>query len=127
MLLNAHLPAGYGHGRFEDDLERAAWSLADLLCDEQVRSLFLYALLRMSQDPDMRQVVHELERRGLATLETMLDRAKANGSIRQDVTADLVSYQLFGPIWHRTLLLQLPPNDQFISGLVAAVLRSITP
>lgn len=108
------------------NIERGMRNRAELLTDKRIGGLFRHAFSAAGNDDELRHLIQELDRERNAPLITLLEQAQAEGEIRPDINLEFVAHQLFGPIWHRSLLLQLPSDPDFISAVLDSVLNDIS-
>ena len=99
---------------------------AELLADKRVGGLFRHAFSAAGTDEELRHLIQELDRERNAPLIDLIERAQAEGKIRTGIRPDFVVHQLFGPIWHRALLLQLPTDPDFIAAVLDSVMNDIS-
>tara|TARA_B100000678_G_scaffold284221_1_gene285502 strand:+ start:604 stop:1260 length:657 start_codon:yes stop_codon:yes gene_type:complete len=107
------------------DIRRGMLNRSELLADKRVGGLFRHAFSAAGTDDELRHLIQELDRERNAPLIALLEQAQAEGRVRRDIHPEYVAYQLFGPIWHRSLLLQLPSDPDFISAVLDSVLNDI--
>ena len=107
------------------DIRRGMLNRSELLADKRVGGLFRHAFSAAGTDDELRHLIQELDRERNAPLFALLEQAQAEGRVRRDIHPEYVASQLFGPIWHRSLLLQLPSDPDFISAVLDSVLNDI--
>ena len=107
------------------DIRRGMLNRSELLADKRVGGLFRHAFSAAGTDDELRHLIQELDRERNAPLIALLEQAQVEGRVRRDIHPEYVAYQLFGPIWHRSLLLQLPSDPDFISAVLDSVLNDI--
>lgn len=108
------------------NIERGMLNRAELLADKRIGGLFRHAFSAAGTDDELRHLIQELDRERNAPLVDLLERAQAQGQVRSGIRPDFVVHQLFGPIWHRSLLLQLPADDDFITAVLDSVMKDIS-
>ena len=108
------------------NFERAIQNRAELLTDRRIGGLFRHAFSAAGTDDELRHLIQELDRERNAPLISLLERAQAEGKVKPEIRPEFVSHQLFGPIWHRSLLLQLPTDADFISAVLDSVMGAIS-
>lgn len=107
------------------NIERGMRNRAELLTDKRIGGLFRHAFSAAGSDDELRHLIQELDRERNAPLIALLEQAQADGQVKPDINLEFVVHQLFGPIWHRSLLLQLPSDPQFICAVLNSVLNDI--
>ena len=107
------------------NIRRGMQNRAELLADKRIGGLFRHAFSAAGTDEELRHLIQELDRERNEPLITLLQQAQAEGQVRPDIHPEFVAHQLFGPIWHRSLLLQLPSDPDFISAVLDSVMNDI--
>ena len=108
------------------NIERGMLNRAELLSDKRIGGLFRHAFSAAGTDDELRHLIQELDRERNAPLIALLGRAQAEGQVKPGIRPDFVVHQLFGPIWHRSLLLQLPSDPDFITAVLDSVMNDIS-
>ncbi|KQQ26425.1 hypothetical protein ASF53_21060 [Methylobacterium sp. Leaf123] len=126
LLIEANPQIEYA-GDLRTDMLRCAHGIAGLLSDPAIAALFRHLFAASTTNEDLRHAAQALDRRRNAPLIALLSEAQRTGRVTSRCRPDYIAYQVFGPIWHRTLLLQFPPTDDFIEAVVDTVLASILP
>lgn len=124
LLIDAN-PHSHYTGDLRVNILQAAHGIARLLVRPPVAALFRHFFAIASTNAEIREIVQALDRQRNAPLIRFLTEAQKAGRIGVHCRPEYVAYQVFGPIWHRTLLLQVNPTDDFVETVVDSVLRSI--
>ena len=108
-----------------DDLGRQLARVALAFCAPRGRNA---ALMVASADPGSElakafrnQIMQASREEGRA----ILDRAVAEGSVRDDIGFDVVLDLLYGPIFYRVLIGHAPVSEDFVNALLAQVLKGL--
>lgn len=124
LLLDANPYFSYAED-LRIDMLRAAQAVAGLLARPPIAALFRHLFAAASTDHEIRNMAKALDQRRNAPLVDALTRAQRLGRVSARCRPEYVAYQVFGPIWHRTLLLQIEPTDDFVETVVNTVLETI--
>lgn len=125
-ILKESSPPVIEGSNLRENLERGMRNRAELLADKRIGGLFRHAFSVAGTDEELRHLIQGLDRERNAPLIDLLQRAQDEGRIKPGIHLDYVAHQIFGPIWHRSLLLQLPCGEDFISAILDGVLKDIS-
>lgn len=108
-------------GELRVDLTATLEALRDELAEGFGR--FLASLLdRAEHDEDLAEAKFGIVAEGLTTIRTSLEDAVRRGELPSDLDVDLSVSYLFGPVFYRRFLSQMPMSDDFVSAVVDSFL-----
>lgn len=108
------------------DLSTQLHAFRHLIADTPAGRLLAELIGAAQTDPDLAaayRALYSTERRNLAV--ARMQRAQADGQLRQDVNPQVVVDQLWGAVYHRLLVPDEPITPTFITALLDNLLNGI--
>lgn len=124
-LVEGHEPPDTGDLRA--DLTAVGSGLAAKLADPGWSRVMATLLDAAESDPELAELSAALTDQRRRAARTVLERAQADGTARDDLDADLAVQLLAGTLFYRRFLLRDPADDTTVEAIVDILLTGLAP
>lgn len=112
---------------YEDSLRSIVRAIADILEDERWQPLIPALVLLKARHPDLAELESAMNAQQMAVLEPVLEKGRAEGLLRTDLTLELVSTVLVGPMLMSALTGMVRLDDELVEAVLELFLAATRP